>query len=57
MIHCKSVKKCEELAKEIATETGIEDYILLFSSKENKKASMQYFLEAVAKLLRLAILR
>ena len=43
MIHCKSVKKCEEIAKEIALETGIKDYVLLFSSKENKKASMQYF--------------
>lgn len=43
MIHCRDEKTCEDIARLISRRTGIEDYILLFSSHENKKESMQYF--------------
>jgi DNA-binding Lrp family transcriptional regulator len=43
MIHCKSEGACERIAQDIARRTGIHDYALLFSSKESKKESMQYF--------------
>jgi DNA-binding Lrp family transcriptional regulator len=43
MIHCKDEKACEEIARRISRRTGINDYLLLFSSHENKKESMQYF--------------
>lgn len=43
MIHGRSPEDCERIAREVAERTGITDYVLLFSSRENKKSSMQYF--------------
>lgn len=45
MIHGKSRTICEEIAQKISLDTGIEQYILLFSTKEWKKTSMRYFQE------------
>lgn len=45
MIHGKNRLICEELAHQLAIETGITDYVLLFSTKEWKKTSMRYFQE------------
>jgi len=43
MIHGDDREKCRELAKKLSRKAGIQDYILLFSEKEFKKTSMQYF--------------
>ena len=43
MIHGDNEHECFQIAKRISKETGMEDYILLFSEKEFKKTSMQYF--------------
>jgi DNA-binding Lrp family transcriptional regulator len=43
MIHGDNENECFKIAQRISHETGIEDYILLFSAKEFKKTSMQYF--------------
>lgn len=43
MIHGRSRKECERIAQEVAERSGVHDYELLFSSRENKKESMQYF--------------
>jgi DNA-binding Lrp family transcriptional regulator len=43
MVHGDSEEQCYQIAKRMSAETGITDYILLFSEKEFKKTSMQYF--------------
>lgn len=43
MIHGKTKKDCERVVKQIARKTGISDYQLLYSTREYKKQSMQYF--------------
>ena len=43
MIHGRSKEDCEEVAKQLSSETGITDYVLLFSSKEYKKERVRYF--------------
>jgi len=43
MIHGDDREECYEIAKKISRKAGIQDYILLFSEKEFKKTSMQYF--------------
>ncbi|MCR3922695.1 MAG: Lrp/AsnC family transcriptional regulator [Firmicutes bacterium] len=43
MLHGKSVEALEAAAEEISEYTGIADYKLLYSVREFKKTSMQYF--------------
>ena len=43
MIHGKEPDDCRRIAEEIALRTGVQEYVLLFSSQEGKKESMQYF--------------
>lgn len=43
MIHGRTPEDCRRVAGEVARRTGIQQYVLLFSSKENKKSSMRYF--------------
>jgi DNA-binding Lrp family transcriptional regulator len=43
MIHGAGQEKCREIAKQLSRKVGIKEYILLFSEKEFKKTSMQYF--------------
>lgn len=43
MIHGASEEECRRLAKEMAKRVGIQDYQVLFSQREFKKTSMQYF--------------
>jgi len=43
MIHGKSSEDCRKTAKRMARETGIKNYRLLFSKREHKKSSMNYF--------------
>ena len=43
MVHGKTGKDCEDIARRIAENTGIKDYVLLLSLKEFKKTSPEYF--------------
>ncbi len=43
MIHGDSKEECYQIARKISEKTGIKDYLLLFSEKEFKKTSMQYY--------------
>jgi len=43
MIHGRSKKECQDIARRIAEDTGVKDYILLLSLKEFKKTSPRYF--------------
>lgn len=43
MIHGKSEEDCRAIAERMSERVGIKDYTLLFSKKEFKKTSMEYF--------------
>ncbi len=43
MIHATSQEQCEEVAKEISEATEIDDYQLLYSTREYKKTRVRYF--------------
>ncbi len=43
MVHGSSREECFEIAEKIAEKIKVKDYLLLFSEKEFKKTSMQYF--------------
>ncbi len=45
MVHCKSIGDAEEMAKEIQKQIGVDDYRILFSSREFKKTRVEYFVE------------
>jgi len=45
MIHARDEKSCRETAGKMAEETAVEKYTLLFSRRELKKTSMNYFPE------------
>ncbi|MCL5256992.1 MAG: Lrp/AsnC family transcriptional regulator, partial [Chloroflexi bacterium] len=46
MIHGRSKEECEAVAGRISGMTGIDDYRLLYSTREYKKTRVQYFEEA-----------
>jgi siroheme decarboxylase len=43
MIHARTMEAAEKIAKEISTVIGIENYKILFSSREFKKERVRYF--------------
>lgn len=43
MIHGDTEEECVSIAGQISEKTGIHDYSILFSLKEFKKTSMEYF--------------
>jgi DNA-binding Lrp family transcriptional regulator len=43
MIHARTIEAAEKIAKEISTVIGIEEYKILFSSREFKKERVRYF--------------
>jgi len=45
MVHAPDEQVCRETTSRMAEAAGIEDFTLLFSKKELKKTSMQYFRE------------
>ena len=42
MIHSHTRKACQEIASKVSRETGLNDCVLLFSTKEFKKARVKY---------------
>ena len=45
MVHCKSIADAEEMAKQIQKQVDVNDYKILFSSREFKKTRVEYFVE------------
>lgn len=45
MLHAHTRSDCKVIAQGIAARTGLQKYVMLFSTKEWKKISMQYFKE------------
>ena len=43
MIHANDEESCRQTARNMAREAAVENYSLLFSRKELKKTSMEYF--------------
>jgi siroheme decarboxylase len=43
MIHARTIEAAEKIAKEISVVIGMEDYKILFSSREFKKERVRYF--------------
>ncbi len=43
MIHGHNREECEKIAGRMSRKIGIDQYLLLFSEKEFKKTSMEYF--------------
>jgi DNA-binding Lrp family transcriptional regulator len=43
MVHRHSEAECRDLIRRISTAVGIDEYIVLFSTAELKRSSMQYF--------------
>ncbi len=44
MVHGRNERECLQTAQRISKKTGIRDYRVLFSRREHKKSSMEYFL-------------
>ncbi|PIE70169.1 MAG: AsnC family protein [Deltaproteobacteria bacterium] len=47
MVHARDPASCRGIVREISEATGVATYELLFSKKELKKTSMQYFRERI----------
>ena len=45
MIHAGTEDECRRVAARLSQQVGVDDYDLLFSSREFKKVSMKYFVE------------
>ena len=45
MIHCKSISEANEVASDIQDQINVEEYKILFSSREFKKTRVEYFVE------------
>jgi len=43
VLHGKSRRECQQVARELSRLTGVEDYLLLYSTKEYKKERVRYF--------------
>lgn len=46
MVHCKSIAEAESMAKDIQSHIQVDDYKILFSSREFKKTRVEYFTES-----------
>jgi len=45
MVHCKSIEEAQDMAKQIQKQVDVDDYKILFSSREFKKTRVEYFVE------------
>ena len=43
MIHAQTREKCEETARRMAAEVGVDDYAILYSHTEYKKERVRYY--------------
>lgn len=45
MIHCKTESEARDMARQIQGQVGVDEYTILFSSREFKKTRVEYFVE------------
>ncbi len=45
MVHCKGIEEAEDMAKQIQKQIAVDEYRILFSSREFKKTRVEYFVE------------
>jgi len=45
MVHCKAIGEAEDMAKQIQKQIDVDEYKILFSSREFKKTRVEYFVE------------
>ncbi len=45
MVHATTKEECEEIARDIEQKTGLNDRLLLYSTREYKKTRVRYFVE------------
>jgi len=45
MIHCKSLDEASEMTTQIQKQINVDEYKILFSSREFKKTRVEYFVE------------
>jgi DNA-binding Lrp family transcriptional regulator len=57
MVHATSKEECEAIARDISEKTGIDDRMLLYSTREYKKTRVRYFVEDEFRIEELAALR
>lgn len=57
MIHCKTQTEAQEMAQDIQRQIGVDEYKILFSSREFKKTRVEYFVESEFSLQPEAILQ
>lgn len=57
MIHATSKEECEAIARDISEKTGVDDRMLLYSTREYKKTRVRYFVEDEFRIEELAALR
>lgn len=50
MVHATSKDECEEIAQDIEAKTGLNERLLLYSTREYKKTRVRYFVENEFKL-------
>ncbi|MSQ25962.1 MAG: Lrp/AsnC family transcriptional regulator [Dehalococcoidia bacterium] len=43
MLHARSREECDALARDISKESGISEYLMLYSTREYKKTRVRYF--------------
>ncbi|MCL4459961.1 MAG: Lrp/AsnC family transcriptional regulator [Chloroflexi bacterium] len=43
MLHAHTAEKCQDMARSIAERIGLNDYVILFSTKEYKKIRVRYY--------------
>jgi DNA-binding Lrp family transcriptional regulator len=43
MVHARSREQCEEMARQMAHDIGVSDYVILYSTKEYKKERVKYY--------------
>ncbi len=43
MVHARSHEQCEEMARRMSQEIGVDDYIILYSTKEYRKKRIRYY--------------
>ncbi len=55
MVHAQTREECEEVATTIASDTGLDDYELLYSHREYKKTRVRYFVDDEVDVERAAI--
>ena len=46
MIHCKTRDEAVQMAAVIQSQIGVDEYRILFSSREFKKTRVKYFVES-----------